>query len=140
MTAAASTPARVTVAFLRIVYDALPADRRRSIFLAGVTWSARSIRVESSPVAVGSPLHVALVGAACRLSAAVVEIPADARRCACCGCVDQFACNGGCSWVQADRCDHCRDRREPEPTHQLAPGANTPGALDTAATRRRGRR
>lgn len=131
---------RVTIAFLRLIYDALPEARRRAIFLPGVTWSARGIRVESSPVVVGSALHRDLARAVAKHATQVyIETPDDARRCVWCGCTDQFACAGSCSWVQADRCSACRDRREPEPTHQLAPGALTPGALDTAATKRRGR-
>lgn len=131
---------RVSVAFLRQLYDALPAPHRAALWVAGVTWSARSIRVESSLVAVGSEAHRALVAAVERHATRVfVEIPEDAQRCRWCGCVNTFACVGGCAWVQIDRCSACRDRRTPEPTHALAPGALTPGALDTAATRRRGR-
>ena len=128
----------VTVAFLRIVYDALPEARRRALFLPGVSWSARGIRVESSPVAVGSEAHRALVGAVAKFATRIyIETAEGARRCAWCGCTDDFACNGGCAWIQPDRCSACRDRRAPEPSHPLAPGALSPGALDTAASRRR---
>jgi hypothetical protein len=29
------------------------------------------------------------------------------RSCRVCGCTDEFACDGGCEWVEADLCSHC---------------------------------
>lgn len=31
------------------------------------------------------------------------------RRCRQCGCTDDRACEGGCSWVEADLCSSCKD-------------------------------
>jgi hypothetical protein len=31
----------------------------------------------------------------------------DERRCRVCGCTDDFACEGGCIWVDGDLCSHC---------------------------------
>lgn len=30
------------------------------------------------------------------------------RRCRECGCTDEYGCDGGCSWVEADLCSACR--------------------------------
>lgn len=135
---AASEPARVTVVLLAIIYDALPSARRLALFAPGVAWWARGPRVESSPVEVGSAQHRALVGAVEKSATRIyVESDVGARRCAWCGCTDNFRCVGGCSWILPERCSACRDRREPEPRHRLAPGSPTPGALAAAAKRGR---
>ena len=33
--------------------------------------------------------------------------PLDVRQCRACGCTDGFACDNGCSWVEADLCSAC---------------------------------
>lgn len=138
---AAPQPARVTVALLALVYDALPPARRLALFAPGVAWWARGPRVESAPVEVGGAQHLALVGAVERHATRIyVEADVGARRCAWCGCTDAFRCVGGCSWILPERCSACRDRREPEPRHRLAPGAPTPAEVEAAAKRGRARR
>jgi hypothetical protein len=32
------------------------------------------------------------------------------RACRVCGCTDDHACEGGCSWVEIDLCSRCKDR------------------------------
>lgn len=132
---------RVTIAFLTQIYEALSADRRRALFGPGVAWWARGPRVESSPVAVGGAVHRALVAAVERHATRIyVEVEEGARRCGWCGCTDLMRCVGGCSWILPERCSACRDRREPEPRHRLAPGAPTPAEVEAAAKRGRARR
>lgn len=144
---AAPRPARVTFALLASLYDVLPVERRRTIYVAGVTWSARGPRVESSPVAIGSAVYRAVHGPVVSLAIRHVEIPEDATRCRWCGCVEMFACPGGCGWVQLGRCSECLLAREAVPSQRLAPGAMTPAAAAAAvalaeleARKRRGRR
>lgn len=36
--------------------------------------------------------------------------PAEVARCRECGCTDEAACDGGCSWVEADLCSACRSK------------------------------
>lgn len=38
-----------------------------------------------------------------------MRAPADARICRACGCWELRACEGGCSWLSADRCSACPD-------------------------------
>lgn len=40
------------------------------------------------------------------------EIVAGERVCKVCGCTNDNACKGGCSWVTADLCSHCADKKE----------------------------
>jgi len=39
---------------------------------------------------------------------AVVNVLAGRRTCRVCGCHDHAACEGGCSWVEADLCSTCK--------------------------------
>ena len=36
------------------------------------------------------------------------------RICRICGCTEDNACEGGCSWVEEDLCSSCADKKEPE--------------------------
>lgn len=36
----------------------------------------------------------------------------DERRCRVCGCTDDWACEGGCSWVEEDLCSACVNKEE----------------------------
>ena len=39
------------------------------------------------------------------------EIVANERVCKVCGCTNDNACKGGCSWVAADLCSHCAEKK-----------------------------
>lgn len=134
---------RVTFAVLALLYDALPPWRRLLLAVPGVAWSVRGPRVESSPVELGTATHRALHAAMASAGVGHVEIPEDATRCRWCGCVEMFACPGGCGWVQLGRCSECQLAREAVPSQRLTPGALTPAASAAAAlalAKRRGRR
>ena len=70
----------------------------------------------SCPVCGGDPNQVLVEG--------VVEVgsggaPAlaegeTAQRCRVCGCTDEHACEGGCSWVEPGLCSRCVGRTTPE--------------------------
>lgn len=48
-----------------------------------------------------------------RSAASVARAPASSggpRACRACGCTDEAACVGGCSWVEADLCSACSGR------------------------------
>ena len=38
---------------------------------------------------------------------AIMEVESAKRRCRVCGCTDDHACPGGCSWVEEDLCSAC---------------------------------
>jgi hypothetical protein len=37
--------------------------------------------------------------------------PLGIRQCRACGCTDEYACEGGCSWAQEDLCSNCAPGR-----------------------------
>ena len=118
---------RVTLALLATIYDVLPKrDRTELWHPAGVelAWTLQGARVESASLEVGAAVHRALRAAAWRPW--LVEIPEGARRCSWCGCVEAFACVGGCSWLPDGRCSSCWGVRAPVARIQLTPGAALP--------------
>lgn len=50
--------------------------------------------------------------------AALAEIkdPPGVRRCRVCGCTDDYACPGGCYWVEEDLCSKCMDKAKADRT------------------------
>lgn len=42
---------------------------------------------------------------------AIEHVGIDLRRCRACGCTDDAACDGGCSWAEADLCSRCVEVR-----------------------------
>jgi hypothetical protein len=51
-----------------------------------------------------------------------IERPAGGTTCRVCGCTDERACEGGCTWVEDDLCSKCAiARRDAE--YRLPPGA-----------------
>lgn len=124
-----SAPAghRASLAMLASLYDVLPLARRLALFSPGgiaLTWHIQGPRLESSLVVVDGPAHRALVTGPERDT--LVLIPELAARCHFCGCVDGFACVGGCAWLADGRCSACLMRREVLARVSLVPGARLP--------------
>ena len=46
-------------------------------------------------------------GALCPVCLGATEIDSDIASCRICGCTDEVACEGGCSWVEDDLCSEC---------------------------------
>lgn len=119
--------ARVSLAMLAPIYDVLPKLQRSALWCpSGVelAWTLQGTRVESALVEVGSGVHNALRGNAWRPM--LVEIAEGAQRCAWCGCVEVFACVGGCAWLPDGRCSSCWGLRAPVARIPLTPGAALP--------------
>ncbi len=38
-------------------------------------------------------------------------VDTDVRTCRVCGCTDQYACDGGCWWVERDLCSACTNKQ-----------------------------
>lgn len=122
-----AAPACVTLALLATIYDVLPKRDRAALWRpAGVelAWTLQGARVESAPLVVGSSPHTLLRAAAWR--PLLVEIAEGARRCPWCGCVEQFACVGGCSWLPDGRCSSCWGLAASVARVTLTPGAALP--------------
>lgn len=99
----------------RLLGDTTPAVKLAEALLGAGT-AAIECYVDGSaetvpfvPVSIGLPLPVAT---------ALVEL-VDARKvdvfsfqlfCRVCGCTDDYACDGGCEWVDADLCSACVGR------------------------------
>lgn len=124
---AIASPRRVTFAMLASIYDVIPKAARRELFWPAdlaLGWSLQEARVESTPVRVESATARALRAPMWR--AFLVEIPEAARRCPWCGCVESFACIGGCAWLPDGRCSACYGRSVVAAQLTLAPGASIP--------------
>ena len=55
--------------------------------------------------------HLSMAG---RFRDTALTPPAKVRTCRVCGCTDEHACPGGCSWVQEDLCSACQEELERE--------------------------
>lgn len=119
--------ARVSLALLANIYDVLPKAQRGELWRpAGVelAWTLQGARVESGLLEVGSAPHAHLRAAAWR--PLLVEIAEGERRCPWCGCVEAFACVGGCWWLPDGRCSSCWGLRATTARVELTPGAALP--------------
>jgi hypothetical protein len=116
---------RVTLVLHPRVHDALCHATRLALHALPLDWYVQGERVETRlAVERRSPLHreaQRLVGD----RGLLVEVPEGARRCWVCGCVELYACPGGCGWHEPGRCTACALARRTVsvPRRRLAAGA-----------------
>lgn len=107
--------------------DAWPmvADALRSAVGLLARWAVRRTACD----AVVSREQLADVREVLRVAGAhAIEAEVDVRQCDACGCVEELACDGGCSWTGASRCSAC------------APRGGDPRKGDLSRAHRHGRR
>ncbi len=118
---------RVIFALPSLRWDGLPPAVRDELLAPGgipLAWSRRGNRVESAPVSPRSALYRAASEVGQRVDLWVI-VSGD-RRCRICGCVEELACDDGCSWADTDLCSACVDRATPLPSVPVTGGGHGP--------------